>query len=175
MYSANRGLPSGSLETKIFILFLLSRLSAGTPFETLYDLAQHAGGVGYFDFSECLESLVDTGHVRVENNRYSLTDKGVGNIKITEKNLPYSVRLKADGIARVHRTAAARDAMVRTSRIIRRDGGYTVGLSLSDGAGDIISINMFAPNEREAISLEDGFRERAENVYNELIKIIIGA
>jgi hypothetical protein len=162
------------LEIKIFIMFILRELDSRTPLAALYELAARGSGVGYFDFVECLNGLVKTGHAVAEGGKYCLTDKGVENIAITEKNLPYSLRLKAERAAREHRAASSRDAMIRTTRAIRRSGGYTVELSLSDREGDIVSVRIFAPGEREAIDLENGFRERAEKTYGKIIDAILG-
>ena len=59
--------------------------------------------------------------------------------------------------------------MITTSRTIRRGGGYSVDLSLSDGMGEILSLELFAANEAQAIDIENGFRDRAESVFNVII------
>jgi hypothetical protein len=167
-------LANSMLELKILIMFILRALETPTPFEPLYDLTANGGGAGYFDFVECLNGLIKTGHVAVEDGKYFLTGRGAENIAITEKNLPYSLRLKAGRGARAYRSEASRSAMIRASHTIRRSGGYTVELSLSDSEGEIISLQIFAPGEDEAISLEKGFRERAETAYNSIIAMILG-
>ena len=46
------------LDIKILILFILRRLPGVVDPETLGELCQCAGGVGYFDYSDCLSELV---------------------------------------------------------------------------------------------------------------------
>jgi hypothetical protein len=162
----------GPLELKILIMLTLRALASPVEFEPLYSLVTRDGATGYFDFTECLGGLVKTGHAAFEDGKYSLTDRGFGNIAITEKNLPYSLRLKAERAVKAYRSGLSRDAAIRTSRVIRRSGGYTVELSLSDDSGDIVSIQLFAPSEDTAISLENGFRERAEDAYNKIIDFL---
>jgi hypothetical protein len=167
------GLANSLLELKIFIMFILRAVGTPTSFEPLYDLVIRDGSPSYFDFVECLNGLIKTGHVALKDGKYQLTDRGGENIAITEKNLPYSLRLKGERNTRAYRAAASRDAMIRASHTIRRSGGYTVELSLSDGGGDVISLRVFAASEREAILLEEGFRERAEASYNKIINFIL--
>ena len=53
------------LDIKILILFLLRRLPGEVEPTVLGDLCtQCDSGIGYFDYSDCLAELVETGHVR---------------------------------------------------------------------------------------------------------------
>jgi hypothetical protein len=142
--------------------------------EPLYSLATRDGELSYFDFVGCLNGLVKTGHVALRDGKYSITKRGASNIATTEKNLPYSLRAKAERSARAYRAEAARGAQVRAARVMRRTGGYTVNMSLSDGEGELLSLQVFAADESGAVALEGGFRERAERVYDAVVNSILG-
>ena len=51
------------LDIKLLILFILRRLPGVVDRSMLTELVQCDGGVGYFDFSDCLSELVDAGQV----------------------------------------------------------------------------------------------------------------
>ena len=52
------------LDIKILILFLLRRLPGTVEPSTLGDLCRQCDdGIGYFDYSDCLAELVETGHI----------------------------------------------------------------------------------------------------------------
>ncbi|MDR2665053.1 MAG: DUF4364 family protein [Oscillospiraceae bacterium] len=165
---------SDPLEIKIFILFMLRRLDSPAELETLYSLATRDGAVSYFDFVGCLNGLVKTGHVDSKGGKYSITKRGVDNLATTEKNLPYSLRIKADRSSREYRSKADRGALVSAVREIRRTGGYTVSMSLSDGEGELLSMRLFAADEADAAALERGFLERAEHIFNAVVNSILG-
>ena len=64
------------LDIKILILFILRRLPGTVERDMLSDFTQCDGGVGYFDFSDCLSELVDTGLVTESPEGYRITEKG---------------------------------------------------------------------------------------------------
>ena len=51
------------LDIKILILFILRRLPGVVEPETLLELCQCDDGVGYFDYTDCLNELIDTKHI----------------------------------------------------------------------------------------------------------------
>ncbi|MCL2409650.1 MAG: DUF4364 family protein [Oscillospiraceae bacterium] len=170
---SNFGFIHEKLDIKILILFILRRLPEAISLDVLTDLTMCDDGINYFDFANCVEELVRTEHLRLEDGRYSLTEKGRRNGKITEINLPYSVRMKAEKSATALRAVQSRNAMIKTTHKNNPGGSCTVTLALSDGVGEIISMDLFAANENQALDLEKGFRKNAEKIYNELIKLIL--
>ena len=81
--------------------------------------------------------------------------------------------MKVENSAFEHRRKQGRNAMIQTNHSTNADGSCSVTLSLSDGIGEIVSMQLFAVNEHQALVLEKGFRENAESVYNRLIDVIL--
>jgi len=169
----NFGFIHDKSEIKLLILFVLRRLPEPVRFELLTDIALCDEGISFFEFAQCLAELVDNEHILLKDEQYSLTPKGVRNSEVTEVNLPYSVREKAESIIAAVRLALNRDAMIKTSTHAALDTGHKVCLSLSDGIGEIVSMELFAANEQQALALEKGFRKNAEGIYNKLIEMIL--
>ena len=171
--TGNFGFIHEKLEIKILILLVLRHMREPAAFDVLTELVMCEDGISYFDFAECVAELVATEHLALSDNKYSLTQKGARNCEITENNLPYSVRLNAEANASSYRNAKIRNAMIRTSRSPAPEGGVSVALALSDGVGDIMSMQLFAANDKQAKGLEHGFKRNAEDVYNALIRAIL--
>jgi len=161
------------LDIKVLILFILQRISEPVSLDELAELTLCDGAISYFDFAECVSELVASDHISADGDRYLITEKGARNGAITEGGLPYSVRVKAERSAAAANARLRREAMITTSREIRRGGGYTVSLALSDGIGEIMSMELLAANEKQAAALEDGFRTKAEEVFNHLIGMLL--
>ena len=171
--SLNHGFIREKLEIKILILFILRRLPKPINIDVLTDLTMCDDGISYFDFRECVEELIKTKHIKVKDGLYSITNKGEHNGSVTENSLPFSIRLSAENSASAIRTAQMRDAMINTHHAVKPDGSYSVTMSLSDGVGDILKIELYASNEKQAKDLEKGFRKKAELVYNNIIESIL--
>jgi len=169
----NFGFIHEKIEIKILILFILRRLPEPVPFYILTELALCDDGISYFDLTECVAELVKTEHLRLDGGMYSLTEKGARNGEITENNLPFSVRLKAETNVSIIRIAQNRNSMIKTSHSVDPNGGCVVDLSLSDGISNVVSMELLAMNEKQAASLEKGFRRNAERIYKALIEMIL--
>ena len=161
------------LDIKILILFILHRLPEPVDFEALTELTMCDGGISYFDFAECVADLIKTDHIQVRNDKYSITERGSKNSITTEVSLPASVKQKAEYSVTEYRAEHIRSAMINTSHEADENGGFTVDLALSDGIGEIVSMKLYAANERQAADLERGFRMRAESIYSALIEAIL--
>lgn len=161
------------LDIKILILYILRRLPEPITFDKLHDLTMIDEGISYFEFAECVAELVATGHLDSDGHTYGLTEKGIRNSEITEDSLPLSVRIRAEKKTSELRLQLNRKSMITSSHSIRRKGGYTVELSLSDGISEIISMKLYAVNQAQAQTLEKGFAKNAESIYNKIIKLIL--
>ena len=161
------------LDIKILILFILRNLSEPVPIDELIDLTISDEGISYFDFMECVAELVESDHIKYKGGVYGLTEKGARNGKATENNLPYGLRNHAEKATYIHRGIQKRNAMINTVHTEEPDGTCTVSLSMADGLGEVFSITLHAVNEKQALTLEQGFRKRAECVYKAMIEVIL--
>ena len=169
----NFGFIHERVEVKVLILFIMRRLSKPVALDVLAGLTLCDEGISYFDVTDCLANLVETKHLSLEDGRYSLTSKGKRNGEILEKDLPHSVRVKAEAAAAIVCSNQSRDAMIKTNCTAGEDGGYKVKMSLSDGIGEIISMELFAANQQQANAIEKGFRMDAEKIYLSIIELLI--
>lgn len=103
---AKAGFIHDKLDIKFLVLYLMARVASPVDFSTLADLTFCDDGVEYFDFAAALAELVDTGHLELKDDKYSITEKGRRNGKICESSLAYSVRRKCDrNLAKVNGVA----------------------------------------------------------------------
>jgi len=168
----NFGFIHEPIEIKVLILFVMRRLPEAVTMNELTELTMCDSAISYFDVADCIDKLVKTGHLRVDDNKkYSLSEKGRHNGEILEKDLPYSVKEKAEAATALVRAAQVRNSMIKTSHKCEDDGSYEVALSLSDGVSEIISINLLAANEKQAVAMENGFRKNAEEIYKAVVKM----
>ena len=169
----NFGFIHGELDTKILILYVLRRLPRPVEAGVLSELCSFDSGGGWFEYSDCLAGLVDTGHVEeLPGERYVITDKGAANGEAAETSLPYSVRMKADRLIEPIAERMRRDAMIEAGHESAPGGGVTVKLRLSDGKGEMLSLAVLAPDGAAAEAMERAFRADAEGIYQRITEIL---
>ena len=168
----NFGFIHEKLDIKILILFILRRLPGTVDPETLLELCQCDEGIGYFDYSDCLSELVETGHITESEEGYTITEKCARNADAVESSLPYSVRSKALRLLAPVEERLRRAAMI-TARHTLSEDGCTVELAMGDGKGELIHLRLLCADEEQAGTLEKHFRKNAEGYYQKIIGLLM--
>ena len=66
-----------------------------------------------------------------------------------------------------------RSSFVKT-QVISRDGGdYSVILSLDDETSNLMTLELMAPDQRQAVRLSRLFEKKAEDVYNLTMSVLL--
>ncbi len=159
------------LDIKILILFILRRLPGVVDPETLGELCQCDDGIGYFDYSDCLSELIDTGHISESEEGYEITEKGMRNADAVESSLPYSVRSKALRLIAPVEERMRRAAMIKAAHEVNKEGCF-VTLAMSDGVGEIINLRFLCADETQAKLIEKNFRRNAEGYYHKIAELL---
>ena len=71
------------LEIKFLILYVAAGVAEPMPLSDIQAMTMIDDGIDYFDFSQCLNELVETEHLRRDQEeRYVITPKGLKNSEI---------------------------------------------------------------------------------------------
>lgn len=167
------GFITDTLEIKLLILYIASRLAGPVPFEVLQDLSMCDDGVDYFGFSECLADLVRTEHLsQNEDGLYVITEKGRVNSAVCETSLPYTVRMQVEKDLVAHNERIKRRNLVGADVEPRMKGGYSVTLSLSDELDQLMKLELMVTREDMAHELQRRFQANAEVLYSKILSVL---
>ena len=108
------------IDIKILILYVLSRCRFPADNDQLSEMVMCDDGVSYFDYAECLDELIGSGHVECTDGRYLITEKGRSNGIVTESSVPFSVRKKATLLTIQFNSAEARRRLRPSFQSFRR-------------------------------------------------------
>ena len=155
------------LDVKVLILFVMARVNYPVDTQQIYELCYQDDCLSYFDVCTALPDMVSSGHLKqVENECYEITEKGREDGATTENSIAYTVRQRAENaVARFNRQIR-RSSFVKTQILPRENGDFSVIMSLDDEVGNLMTLELLAPNQRQAIRLSKLFEKKAEAVYN---------
>jgi hypothetical protein len=155
------------MDVKVLILFVAARSNYPMTVQELYELCYQDECLSYFDVCTAVPEMVSSGHLKtVENDRYVITEKGRSDGALTEDSVAYSVKQRAENaVARFNRQLR-RSSFVKTQIIPRENGDYSVVMALDDEAGNLMTLELMAPDQRQAVRLGKLFEKKAELIYN---------
>ena len=154
------------MDVKVLILYVVARSNYPMTSQEIYELCYQDECLSYFDVCTALPQLVESGHIRVlEDERYEITEKGIVDGKLTEDSIVYTVRQKAENAVSRFNRQLRRSSFVKTQIIPREGEEMSVVLSLDDEKGNLMTLELLAPNRRQAIRLSKLFEKKAELLY----------
>ena len=155
------------MDVKVLVLFVMARVSYPVNIQQIYELCFQDDCLSYFDVCTAVPEMVTSGHLReLEDATYVITDKGRADGSLTEDSIAYTVKCKAENaVARFNRQIR-RSSFVKTRITPRDNGDYSVTMALDDEVGNLMTLELVAPNQRQAVRLSKLFEKKAENIYN---------
>lgn len=155
------------LDVKVLVLFVMARVSYPVNMQEIYELCYQDECLSYFDVCTAVPEMVKSGHLKeLENDCYAITDKGKADGNLTEDSIAFTVKQRAENAVDRFNRQIRRSSFVRTQIIPRETGDYSVIMCLDDEVGNLMTLELVAPDQRQAVRLSKLFENKAENVYN---------
>ena len=155
------------MDVKVLILYVAARSQYPMTTQEIYELCYQDDCLSYFDVCTAIPEMVKSGHLReVEEGKFEITDKGRQDGELTADSIAFTVKQRAENaVARFNRQIR-RSSFVKTQIIPRESGDYSVVMSLDDEMGNLMTLQLMAPDQRQALRLSKFFEKKAEPVYN---------
>ncbi|MBQ7344691.1 MAG: DUF4364 family protein [Oscillospiraceae bacterium] len=155
------------MDVKVLILYVTARSQYPMTVQEIYEVSFQDDCLSYFDVCTAIPEMVRSGHLReLEGEKYEITEKGRHDGQITADSIAYSVKMRAENaVARFNRQIR-RSSFVKTDMTARETGDHTVTMSLDDEMGNLMKLELMAPDRRQALRLCKLFEQKAEEIYN---------
>ena len=155
------------MDVKVLILFVTARVNEPLTSQEIYELCYQDDCLSYFDVCTAIPQMVESGHLQAEpEEKYQITEKGRSSGELTEDSLAFTVRQKAeDAVDRFNRQLRRRsfvDVKLRAGEGTQQQ----VSMTLSDEMGQLMRLELTAPNQRQALRLSRLLEQKAEAIYN---------
>ena len=155
------------MDVKILILYVMARSNYPMTVQEIYEVSYQDECLSYFDVCTAVPEMVASGHLQeVEEERFEITEKGRQDGTLMEDDIAYTVKRKAENAVAQFNRQLRRSSFVKTQMIARENGEFSVVMSLDDETGNLMTLELVAPNQRQALRLSRLFEKKAENVYN---------
>ena len=102
----------------------------------------------------------------MEDDRYEITEKGRSDGALTEDSIAFTVKQRAENAVARYNRQLRRSSFVKTQIIPRENGDQSVIMVLDDEVGNLMTLELIAPDQRQAVRLGKLFERKAETVYN---------
>ena len=155
------------MDVKVLILFVAARSNYPMSVQEIYELCYQDECLSYFDVCTAVPQMVASGHLKmVEDDRFEITEKGKSDGALTEDSIAFTVKQRAENaVARFNRQLR-RSSFVKTQVVPRESGDFSVIMALDDDTGNLMTLELVAPNQRQAVRLSKLFEKKAESVYS---------
>ena len=155
------------MDVKVLVLFVMARVSYPVNMQEIYELCYQDECLSYFDVCTAVPEMVKSGHLKeLENDNYEITEKGKADGSLTEDSIAFTVKQRAENAVSRFNRQIRRSSFVKTQILPRECGDYSVVMALDDEAGNLMTLELMAPNQRQAVRLGRLFERKAEAIYN---------
>lgn len=155
------------MDVKMLILFVTARAKYPMTIQDIYEVCYQDESLSYFDVCTAIPEMVTSGHLSLAyDQQYEITEKGRQDGLLTENSLAYTVKQKAEDAIYQYNQRLRRSSFVKVQHISKENGEYAVRMTLDDETGNLMSLELMAPNQRQAIRLGKLLEKKAEEVYN---------
>ncbi len=155
------------LDVKVLILFVMARVNYPVTSNEVYELCYQDDCLSYFDVCTAIPEMVNSGHLKeLDDQKYAITDKGRADGSLTEDSIAFTVKQRAENAVAKYNRQIRRSSFVKTQVIPRDAGDYSVIMALDDEMGNLMTLELVAPDQRQAVRLGKLFEKKAEMVYN---------
>ena len=154
------------MDVKVLILYVMSRVNYPVDQQQIYELCFQDESLSYFDVCTAIPEMVASGHLQQEGEVYTITEKGRSDGALTEDSIAYTVKQRAENaVARFNRQIR-RSSFVKTQILPRESGDISLVVTLNDEMSTLMTLELAAPNQRQAVRLAKLFEKKADAVYN---------
>ena len=154
------------MDVKVLILFVMGKVNYPVSIQQIYELCYQDECLSYFDVCTAIPEMVASGHLVEAEDHYEITEKGRQDGALTEDSIAFTVKQKAENAIVRFNLQLRRSSFVKNRILPREDDTYTVMMTLDDETGNLMNLELMAPNRRQALRLSKFFEQKAERVYN---------
>ena len=154
------------MDVKVLILYVTARVEYPVSLQEIYDLCYQDDCLSYFDVCTAIPEMVASGHLQqTEDECYTITEKGRTDGELTADSIAFTVKQRAESAVTRFNRKVRRSNFIKSRVIMRENGESSVVMSLDEESGNLMTLELVAPDQRQAIRLSKMFEKKADVIY----------
>lgn len=164
------------MDVKVLILYVMSRVNYPLTAQEIYELCYQDDCLSYFDVCTAIPEMVNSGHLRKEDEEhYTITEKGREDGEITADSIAFTVKQLAENAVDRFNRRVRRSSMIMSRVLPRENGECSVIMSLDEPGGNLMTLELVAPDQRQAVRMGKLFEKKADLIYNLIMTELLEA
>lgn len=164
------------MDVKVLILFVTARVEYPVTVQEIYELCYQDDCLSYFDVCTAIPEMVTSGHLqKSDDDRYTITQKGRQDGELTADSIAFTVKQRAESAVVRFNRKVRRSNFIKSRVILRENGESSVVMSLDEESGNLMTLELVAPDQRQAIRLSKLFEKKADLIYSLIMNELLDA
>ena len=170
-----------SIENKLLLLYLISRMELPMSRAQITDFVQDADYMDYYTLQQTLAALIDASHLEatvenaLDNNttRYAVTDEGQVSLDFFEKQLPWSKRQSIDRYIIENRGKIKKDyENIATYFPNMENDEFRVKCGVYEDKRALLELVVSVDTREQAKLIQSNWRANASSLYQRIIEAL---
>lgn len=161
-------------DSKIIVLYILDIAGKPLSIDQIVKFCEEFDDITYFDICSYIDSLKTSNYIdeNLEENTmiYSLNDLGRATLKELLELIPGVNLHNIKKMINKNITKVKTDFSIDTTILPIKDDEYKVSCYIKDGNDELVNITLYAGSKEQAKNIAKNWNEKAEEIYNQLLK-----
>jgi hypothetical protein len=127
----------------------------------------------YMPSRNIINELLESEHISLSDDKYSITEKGRRNSADCESSLSVVIRKRCDRRLAPLNAQLRRNAQIQTSIQETQDGTFVLNLSLDDDMGNLMDLSLTAVSQEQCEQMAKRFQAQPEQFYRTVLAALL--
>ncbi len=163
-------------ENKVLILYILNKIGKPISNDALLNLVLAVTDMNYFYFQQFLLDLLENGYiinyVKDDHSFYDITKFGKETLELTQNILPGIIKLRVDSNFKNELENFEEEHSIVAEYTPRSEDYFTVSCKIIEHNDTIFEVTTFAGSRDQAKEIVDNWKNRANEIYPEILNIL---
>ncbi len=161
------------IDIKVLVLYLTGRLEYPVDMDELTELSMCDNGVRYFELAQAVEEMVESGHLKMDQGLYTITETGRRDMEICQDQLAYSLRQKCDRNLAAMNVRLREEAQTGARVLPQPDGSFIVRLRLTEKDSVLLYLELSCAVQEDADRIAASFKKNPHQAYRDVLAALL--